>query len=85
MLNFCSGCLNVVLDLGLFGARGAVNDCARQLQALMDALATFCDTLHMQVSVVKTKVMLVSPDPAAPVTFTCNGQHVDHGSKGAGF
>ena len=48
-----------------------------QLQTLIDALATFCEALHMQVSVVKTKVMVVAPGCSAPATFTCNGQHIE--------
>ena len=51
---------------------------SQHLQALMGALVNYCAILHMQVSVAKTKVMVVSkpsarsPTPAAAV-FTCNG------------
>ena len=44
-----------------------------QLQALIDALAAYCATLQMEISVPKTKVMVVSAVPALVVTFTCNG------------
>ena len=53
------------------------------LQALIDALAVYCATLHMGVNVAKTKVMVVSkpfvrsPPPVASV-FTCNGLPVEH-------
>ena len=48
------------------------------LQALIDALAVYCATLHMDINVAKTKVMAVSkpsvrqPPPVATV-LTCNG------------
>ena len=47
------------------------------LQALIDALAAYCATLHMEISVPKTKVMIVSAVPAPAVTFTCNGNPVE--------
>ena len=47
------------------------------LQALLDALAAFCHTLHMEVSVVKTKVMVVAAGATSPVVFTCNGQAIE--------
>ena len=47
------------------------------LQALIDALAAFCATLHMEVSVLKTKVMVVSASPTSSTNFTCNCQSVD--------
>ena len=46
------------------------------LQALVDALAAFCNTLHMEISVLKTKVMVVSASPSL-ASFTCNGQCID--------
>ena len=46
------------------------------LQALLDALAGFCHTLHMEVSVAKTKVMVVAAGVSSPVVFTCNGQAI---------
>ena len=48
-----------------------------QLQALIDALAAYCTTLQMEISVPKTKVMVVSAVPAPVVTFTCNGPPVE--------
>jgi len=47
------------------------------LQALLDALAMFCHTLHMEVSVAKTKVMVVAAGVSSPIVFTCNGQAVE--------
>ena len=55
------------------------------LQALIaiDALAVYCATLHMEINVAKTKVMVVSkpsvrsPSSVASV-FTCNGLPVGH-------
>ena len=50
----------------------------QHLQALIDALVGYCATLHMEISVAKTKVMVVSrslarlPSLEAAV-FTCNG------------
>ncbi len=43
-----------------------------QLQALIDALSSYCAILHMEISVPKTKVMVVSPVPAPAVVFSCN-------------
>ena len=48
-----------------------------QLQALIDALAAYCVTLPMEISVPKTKVMIVSAVLAPVVPFTCNGNHVE--------
>ena len=48
-----------------------------RLQALIDALAAYCATLQMEISVPKTKVMVVSAVPAPVVTFTCNGNAVE--------
>ena len=47
------------------------------LQALIDALAAFFHTLHMEVNVSKTKVMIVSAAPPDPITFTCNGHIIE--------
>ena len=44
-----------------------------QLQALIDALAAYCTTLQMEISVPKTKVMVVTAMAAPVVAFTCNG------------
>ncbi len=54
----------------------------QHLQALIDALVTYCATLHMESSVAKTEVMVVSkpstrsPTPKAAVV-TCNGLPVE--------
>lgn len=48
-----------------------------QLQALIDALAAYCATVRLEISVLKTKVMVVSPMPAPIVTMTCNGNPVE--------
>ena len=54
----------------------------QHLQALIDALVGYCATLHMEISVAKTKVMVVSrslarlPSLEAAV-FTCNGLLVE--------
>ena len=52
-----------------------------QLQALIDALAAYCATLQMKISVPKTNVMVVSAvsdtDSAPAVGFTCNGNPVE--------
>ena len=48
-----------------------------QLQALIDALAAYCATLQMEISVPKTKVMVMSAMPAPAVGFTCNGNPVE--------
>jgi hypothetical protein len=48
-----------------------------QLQALINALAVYCATLQMEISVPKTKVMIVSAVPAPVVPFTCNGNPVE--------
>jgi len=49
----------------------------QQLQALLDALASYCSILHMEISVAKTKVMIVAADASSPATFVCNGQPVE--------
>ncbi len=41
-------------------------------QALIDALPSYCAFLHMEISVLKTKVVVVSPVPAPAVAFSCN-------------
>ena len=48
-----------------------------QLQALIDALAAYCAALQMEISVPKTKVMVVSAVPAPVLGFTCNGNPVE--------
>ena len=48
-----------------------------QPQALINALAAYCATLQMEISVPQTKVMAVSTAPAPVVTFTCNGNLVE--------
>ena len=53
------------------------------LQTLIDALAVYRATVHMEINVAKTKVMVVSkpsvrqPPPVATV-FTCNGLTVEY-------
>ncbi len=47
------------------------------LQALIDALSSYCAVLHMEVSVPKTKVMVVSPVPAPAVAFSCNDNPIE--------
>ncbi len=47
------------------------------LQALIDALSSYCAILHMEISVLKTKVMVVSPVPAPAVAFLCNGNPIE--------
>ena len=48
----------------------------------MDALAVYCATLHMEINVAKTKVMVVSKhsvrSPPVATVFTCNGLPVEH-------
>ena len=48
-----------------------------QLQALIDALSAFCNTVRTEVSVAKTKVMVVSSAPPSTATFTCNSQAIE--------
>ena len=48
-----------------------------QLQALIDALAAYCATLQMEMSVPKTKVMVVSAVPAPALGFTCDDNPVE--------
>ncbi|DBA94454.1 TPA: hypothetical protein ACH3X1_002049 [Trebouxia sp. C0004] len=47
------------------------------LQALIDALSSYCAILHMEISILKTKVMVVSPVPVPAVAFSCNGNPVE--------
>ena len=47
------------------------------LQALIDSLSDFCHTLHMDISIAKTKVMVVSSAPVAATQFTCNGHALE--------
>ena len=54
----------------------------QHLQALIDALVSYCATLHMEISVAKTKVMVVSRSQARlpgleAAVFTCNGLLVE--------
>ena len=48
-----------------------------QLQALIDALSSYCAMLHMEISVPKTKVMVVSCVPLSAAAFSCNGNLVE--------
>ena len=43
-----------------------------QLQALIDALSSYCAILHMEISVPKTKIIIVSPVLAPAAAFPCN-------------
>ena len=67
-------------DLRLSGMEYA-DDCfllastAAHLQALIDAMASYCAGLHMQVSIEKTKVMIVGSDRSE--NFTCNSQPLE--------
>ncbi|DBA92296.1 TPA: hypothetical protein ACH3X2_003720 [Trebouxia sp. C0005] len=47
------------------------------LQALIDALSSYCALLHMEISVPKTKVLTVSPVPVPTVAFSCNSHPVE--------
>ncbi len=49
------------------------------LQALVDAMSSYCAILHMEISVLKTKVMVVSPVPAPAVAFLCNANPIEPG------
>ena len=53
------------------------------LQTLIDALAIYCATLHKEINVAKTKVMMVSKPsvrqrPPVATVFTCNSLTVEH-------
>lgn len=48
-----------------------------QLQALIDALSSYCAMLHMETSVPKTKIMIVLPTPVSGAAFSCNGNPVE--------
>ncbi|KAA6426490.1 MAG: hypothetical protein FRX49_03600 [Trebouxia sp. A1-2] len=48
------------------------------LQALIDTLSSYCAVLHMEISVPKTKVLIVSPVPA--VACSCNNNPVEQGT-----
>ena len=50
---------------------------SEHLQALLDALAAFCDTLQMELNVAKTKVMVVAARVSSSVVFTCNEQAIE--------
>ena len=52
-----------------------------QLQALIDALSSYCAMLHMEISVPKTKVMVVSRVPLSAAAFSCNGNLVEQVSS----
>ena len=47
------------------------------LQALIDALGVFCDMLHMEISVAKTRVMVVSKSARPSIVSTCNLQRIE--------
>ncbi len=47
------------------------------LQALSDALSSYRDVLHMEMSVPKTKIMVVSPVPTPAVAFSCNDNPIE--------
>ena len=47
-----------------------------QLQALIDALSSYCANLHMEISMPKTKIVVVSPVPTPAVAFSCNGNFI---------
>ena len=49
------------------------------LQPLIDALSSYCAILHMEISIPKTKAIVVSPGPvpAPAVAFSCNGNAVE--------
>ena len=47
------------------------------LQALIHSLADFCHTLRMEISIAKTKVMVVSSTPLVADQFTCHGQALE--------
>ena len=48
-----------------------------QLQALIDALSSYCVILHMEISVPKTEVIVVSLVPAPAVAFSCNDNPIE--------
>ena len=52
-----------------------------QLQALIDALSSYCAMLHMEISVPKTKVMVFSRVPLSAAAFSCNGNLVEQVSS----
>jgi len=49
--------------------------CPSHLQALITALADYCHELHMQVSIAKTKVMIIGDDTRT--IFTCTNQPLE--------
>ncbi len=49
--------------------------CPSHLQALITALADYCQQLHMQISIAKTKVMIIGDGTQA--TFTCHHQPLE--------
>ena len=48
-----------------------------QLQALVDALSSYCAIMHVEISVPKTKVTVVSPVPAPAAAFSYNGNAIE--------
>ncbi len=47
------------------------------LQVLIGALSSYCAILHMEISVPKTKILVVSPVPVPAVAFPCNDNPVE--------
>ena len=48
-----------------------------QLQALIDALPFDCAVMHMEITVPKRKVVVVSPVPAPAAAFSCNDNPIE--------
>ena len=48
-----------------------------QLQALIDAMAAYFGALHMDISVPKTKVMVLFAGEEPATSFTCNGSSIE--------
>ena len=48
-----------------------------QSQAPINTLSSYCAMLHMEISVPKTKIMIVSPVPVSGAAFSCNGNSVE--------
>ena len=47
------------------------------LQALIDALSSYCAMLHMEIKFPKNKILIVSPVPVSGAAFSCNGNPVE--------
>ncbi|DBB00153.1 TPA: hypothetical protein ACH3X1_016723 [Trebouxia sp. C0004] len=47
------------------------------LQAVIDALSSYCAILHMEISVPKTEIMVVSLTHAPAVAFSCNDNPIE--------